>query len=138
MANTYGVDKTNPDRFNIDKYKKDLAKTVNRLRRVAMENLDFEKFIKKYDSPETLFYLDPPYYGCENDYGKNLFSRDDFVRIRETLDNIQGKFILSLNNVPPVRDIFKDYNFKEVELLYSVARGKPSKAKEVIISNFDI
>lgn len=80
MANTYGVDKTNPDRFNLDKYKKDLAKTVNRLRRVAMENLDFETFIKKYDSPETLFYLDPPYYGCENDYGKNLFSRDDFKR----------------------------------------------------------
>jgi len=138
MTTSYGVDKTNPDRFNIDKHKDNLTKTVNRLRRVAMENLDFEKFIKKYDSKETLFYLDPPYYGCENDYGKELFSRDDFQRIKETLDSIQGKFILSLNDVPEIRNIFNGYNFKEVELLYTVTQGKPTKAKEVIISNFII
>lgn len=137
MTKSYGVDKTNPDRFNMNKHKKELAKTVNRLRKVAMENLDFESFIKKYDSTETLFYLDPPYYGCENDYGKELFSRDDFKRIRQTLDKIQGKFILSLNDTPPVRDIFKGYSFKEVELLYTVTQGKPTNAKEVIISNFD-
>ncbi|HAG52636.1 MAG TPA: DNA methyltransferase [Alphaproteobacteria bacterium] len=138
MASTYGVDKTRPDRFNINKYKKDLAHTVNRLRSVAMENLDFEDFIKKYDSKDTLFYLDPPYYGCENDYGKELFRREDFERIRSTLDSIQGKFILSLNDLPPVREIFKGYYIKEVELLYTVAKNGNKKAKEVIISNYPL
>lgn len=137
MTRTYGVDKRNPDRFNMDKYKKDLALTINRLRRVAIENLDFEDFIKKYDSKDTLFYLDPPYYGCENDYGKALFKRDDFIRLKKTLDDIQGKFVLSLNDVPPVREIFKGYNFKEVELLYTVSKSGNTKAKEVIISNYE-
>lgn len=138
MAQSYGADKTRAARYNLDNHKKDLAHTVNRLRRVAMENLDFEEFIKKYDSKDTLFYLDPPYYGCENDYGKELFKRDDFERLRATLDNIQGKFILSLNDLPPVREIFKGYYIKEVELLYTVTQGKPTKAKEVIISNYPI
>tara|TARA_Y100000590_G_scaffold345045_1_gene394597 strand:- start:36 stop:824 length:789 start_codon:yes stop_codon:yes gene_type:complete len=137
-ASTYGVDKRNAARFNIDKYKKDLAHTVNRLRRVAMENLDFEEFIKKYDSKETLFYLDPPYYGCENDYGKELFKREDFERIKTTLDNIQGKFILSLNDIPPVREIFNGYYIKEVELLYTISKGAPKNVKEVIISNYPL
>ena len=103
-----------------------------------MENLDFEEFIKKYDSKETLFYLDPPYYGCQNDYGKELFKREDFERIRTTLDNIQGKFILSLNNIPSVREIFNRYYIKEVELLYTVAKSGNKTAKEVIISNYNL
>lgn len=138
MAQSYGADKTRAARYNLDNHKKDLAHTVNRLRRVAMENLDFEEFIKRYDSKDTLFYLDPPYYGCENDYGKELFKRADFERLRTTLDNIQGKFILSLNDLPPVREIFKGYYIKEVELLYTVTKGAPKKAKEVIISNYPI
>lgn len=31
--------------------------------------------------PGTLFYLDPPYHGCENLYGKGLFKRSDFHRL---------------------------------------------------------
>lgn len=27
-------------------------------------------FLDRYDRPETMFYLDPPYFGSEGDYGK--------------------------------------------------------------------
>jgi len=38
-----------------------LEKIRNRLMKVYIENLDFEELIKRYDTEETLFYLDPPY-----------------------------------------------------------------------------
>ncbi len=40
-----------------------------------------------------LFYLDPPYFGNEGDYGKDLFSRDDFAALSEALKALRGRFI---------------------------------------------
>lgn len=79
MAQSYGADKVRAAKYNLNNHQKNLAHTVNRLRSVAMENLDFEEFIKKYDSKDTLFYLDPPYYGNENDYGKELIHTCLFI-----------------------------------------------------------
>jgi len=39
-----------------------------KLSRVVIECLPWQEVIRRYDRPETLFYLDPPYWGCENDY----------------------------------------------------------------------
>lgn len=49
-----------------------------RMAGVVIECLDYADFITRYDAKETLFYLDPPYWGCEGDYGKELFGRDEF------------------------------------------------------------
>ena len=53
------------------------------------------------------------------------------------LNGIQSRFILSLNDVPEVRDIFKDFNIESVKTKYSLA-GKNRKKEtvgEVLISN---
>lgn len=60
-----------------------------------------------------LFLSDPPYWDSEDVYGKNIFNKDDFYALKTKLDSIQGKFILSLNDVPEVREIFKGYNFQD-------------------------
>ena len=39
-----------------------------RLRKVIIENLDFEHLIHTYDRPDALFYCDPPYIGTESYY----------------------------------------------------------------------
>ena len=46
-----------------------------RLEGVHIECLDWADFIRRYDRLSTLFYLDPPYFGREDDYGKGLFAR---------------------------------------------------------------
>ncbi len=46
-----------------------------RLTDVSIECLSYNVFIKKYDRKYTLFYLDPPYYDNEEDYGKDMFSK---------------------------------------------------------------
>ena len=51
-----------------------LKEIQKRLSNVVVENKDFESLIKCYDRPDSLFYLDPPYYKAEGyytaDFGK--------------------------------------------------------------------
>ena len=132
----FGVDKTRSGRFDLSKLEPMLEDVHTRLSGVTIESLDYKAFIIRYDTDSTLFYLDPPYYLCESDYGRELFNRDEFPLMAAILKDIKGKFILSLNDHPAVRDIFKDFYIKEVETTYSIAvKASASKVGELIISN---
>lgn len=62
-------------RFSLAKLRPILEAAHDRLDGVVFECLDWADLIARYDSPGTLFYLDPPYFGGEDDYGKGLFDR---------------------------------------------------------------
>ena len=51
-----------------------------RLDGVVFECLGWAELVQRYDGPETLFYLDPPYFGGESDYRKGIFDRSQFAR----------------------------------------------------------
>ena len=51
------------------------------------------------------------------------------------LKKLKGKFLLSINNVPEINVIFKDFNIHEVETRYSISRTADTAAKELIITN---
>jgi DNA adenine methylase len=61
-----------------------------RLSSVVIERLPWSDFLARYDRPGTLFYLDPPYFGCETDYGRDLFDRSQFEAMAEQLRGIKG------------------------------------------------
>ena len=84
-----------------------------------------------------MFYIDPPYWDCEDYYGKGIFAREDFGKLATLLDGIEGKFILSLNDRPEVREIFRKFQFESAEVSYSCANGKNLKAAELLIRNFE-
>ena len=129
----FGVDATRPARFNLNQLAPALEDVHERLSGVVLENLDWQDFIDRYDRPEALFYLDPPYWGSEDDYGKTLFGRDQFALMADRLGRIKGRFIMSINDVPQIREIFSAFNFREVGLTYSIS-GKGTAAKELIIT----
>ncbi|MGN1080218.1 MAG: DNA adenine methylase, partial [Alphaproteobacteria bacterium] len=102
---------------------------------VTIERQDFETFIKHYDTKDTLFYLDPPYWGNETDYGKGVFCRADFERLKNVLTGIKGRFILSLNDTPQVKELFKNFTIEQTDVTYSISKTACCNRSEVIISN---
>ncbi len=98
-----------------------------------IECLDWQAFIARYDTLDTPFCLDPPYYGNEDDYGRGLSSRDQFAAMASALGGIRGRFVLSLNDLPEVREIFAAFEFQAVDLSYRISGGVTA-AREVIIT----
>lgn len=133
MGRTFGIDHGRP-RWSLSKLEPMLEAVHERLEDVLIECLDFGTCIERYDSrPGTLFYCDPPYWGHTDDYGKDIFLPADFERLRDLLDGLQGRFILSLNDRPEVRELFAGFEVEEVTLNYQVS-GKVTPARELIIS----
>lgn len=130
---SFGVDASGPARFNINRLGPILEEVHERLSGVVIERLPWENFIERYDHAGTLFYLDPPYYGCETDYGKDVFSRHDYMRIAKKLRSLKGRFVISLNDRTDVREIFEDFRILTVPLTYTIAGGKGKPVSEVII-----
>ncbi|MDQ0136129.1 site-specific DNA-adenine methylase [Neorhizobium galegae] len=131
---TFGVSMLG-GRFNLMKLAPQLEEIHERMAGVVIENLPWQKMIERYDRPSTLFYLDPPYWGSEDDYGKAVFSREDFGEMANVLGRLKGRFILSLNAAPGVFETFSKFQIEEVDCTYSVGGPGHSKAvKEVIIS----
>ena len=105
-----------------------------RLEGVHVECMDWEAFLQRYDRPFTLFYLDPPYWGYERDYGKGMFGREDFGRMAELLRDIKGRFILSLNDLPEVRELFAGFEIEEVQTTYTTNHRNARRVGELLIS----
>nr|WP_298102208.1 DNA adenine methylase [uncultured Shinella sp.] len=130
----FGVDKTSGARFNLLKLAPLLEDIHERLAGVVIECLPWHTFIERYDRPGMLFYLDPPYWGSEGDYGKNVFGREDFAAMAAALKGIRGTFILSLNAAPGVFETFRDFEIQEVDCSYSIGSGGQKAVREVIIT----
>ncbi len=131
----FGVDVTGPARFDVTKLGPLLEAIHERLASVKIERLPWRAFIARYDRPGTLFYLDPPYYGSEGDYGADLFGRDQFELMAEQLRGLKGRFILSLNDHPEVRRIFAGFDVAEEQVRYTIAGNDNGKmAGELVIT----
>lgn len=117
-------------------YKNELERIKDRLRNTFVENLSFENIIEKYDRDYTVFFCDPPYFGTEG-YG-NEFGEKEHLLLRDKLKNIKGKFLLTINDHPQVREWYKEFNIKEVQVNYSVSKEKTARGKynELIITNY--
>jgi len=72
---------------------------INRLKHVTVEHLDFQQVITRYDSPSTIFYIDPPYHPDTRPTAPKCYhhemSHQDHLRLTNTLLNIKGRAILS-------------------------------------------
>lgn len=75
-----------------------LSEIAQRLLRVQIEHADAVDVIQKYDSPETLFYCDPPYphdsRGDKHAYAYEMSDRDH-RRLAEVLHCVNGKVAIS-------------------------------------------
>lgn len=130
---TFGVAKERPARFDVSTLEPMLADIHERLSGVVIEQLPYADLIRRYDGPDTLFYLDPPYWGCEADYGDG-FARADFEALAGQLSEISGRFILSINDTAGAREVFGRFEIEAVETTYTVAASRGQRVGELIVS----
>lgn len=116
-----------------------IGQLQDRLVNVIIENQDFAKLIPHYDRTETLFYLDPPYYMKDKMYACD-FDDSDHVRLRDLLLTVKGKCLISYNDCPEIRELFKGFCIFDFSRTHSmVQRYEAGKQyPELLIGNYDL
>jgi len=105
-----------------------------RLNNVIIQNTDYKKILIKYDSPKTLHYLDPPYENSKTLYKDSYM---DYKELETNVRKLKGYVLISLNDSPNIRNIFKDYNIVKIEEIGSKRiANKFTKRTDILIMNF--
>ena len=135
-SQSYGFFVTSPNRFTPIKIPKLIEDSHARLARAQIECGPYEEVLTRYDRPTTFFYLDPPYYGVKL-YRHNL-EREEFPILRDRLKRLTGRFLMSLNDTPEVRDIFSGFRMETVEIMYSIQSSGMRRHQELLIANYSM
>lgn len=114
---------------------------AQRLRKTTILNGDFKSIIKKYDTKDTVFYLDPPYAVPTKDHYR--FGTLTPEEVKKTVDGIKGKFVLSYNDSPQIRKMFcgrgtNKYRCKTIKTNYKINKldNNNRPTNELLIKNF--
>ena len=110
-----------------------------RLNNAVIENQDFEILIKHYDRDNAFFYCDPPYYSSEYVYQCG-FTWDDHLRLKNTLANSKGKWLVSYNDCEEIRNLYDGYSFFDFTRLHNMKQriNAGEQFPELLISNYDM
>lgn len=132
---TFGTATTAGPRLNLTRLEEDLSHAHIRLAQATIEHLPWQDCIARYDRPHTLFYCDPPYWGTEG-YGIG-FGLDQYAAMAELARTIKGRMVISVNDIPEMREAFAGLTFHTADITYSVGGAGRSNGKsgELIICN---
>lgn len=112
-----------------------------RLQKVIIENKDCVKLIGQYDRPDSFFYCDPPYYDADRYYEAVSADGFDHKGLAETLFGIEGKFLLSYNDCPEIRELYSRPGIviEGTTRLSNIAQryDNGKQYPELLISNYD-
>jgi len=112
-----------------------LQASRQRLAGVQIETGSWHKCFASYNRPHSFFYLDPPYWQTAG-YGGS-FEWAQYEKLAETMADAQGKAMLSINDHPDIRALFKDFSTTHLELAYSINHDKTQKTSgELVICNW--
>lgn len=126
----------------LEKHRTSFTKKISkRLEHVQISCGDALKVIRQRDTPETFFYLDPPYINCDQKHYAG-YGLEDFQQLLELISSIRGKFILS--NF--WSDILKEYVERErwsykvfdKKCMIPSMIHKPRRKQEVLVYNYNI
>jgi len=127
---SFGTSAVSPKRFNLLRLEEDLSAAHLRLHQVVIENLDWQPCVAKYDTPDTLFFLDPPYWQTEG-YGAG-FGLDQYEQLAEVMAGLRGRAILTINDHPEMRRLFDRFDGRTVPIRYTIGGGKGAQRRERI------
>ena len=125
----------------IDSIKADYAQGAlplqNRVKALESEVKAYVDLIKTYDRENALFYCDPPYFETEK-YYRARFQESDHKRLADALHSIKGRFLLSYNDCPQVRELYADCIIEPVSRRNTLSAQSADGYKEVLVRNYEL
>jgi len=116
-----------------------LPEIANRLLRVQIENRPAIEVIRLYDSPNTLFYCDPPYphqsRGDAKAYGFEM-SDDEHRELARVLRAVRGKVAVSGYSCELMNELYSDWYRTEAPTKHCHSCKQPRT--EVLWTNYEI
>lgn len=109
---------------------------AQKLAGTELTSVDFREMIEKPSDNEVLLYLDPPYYKASKAIYNNEFSEEDHIDLMKLLKKTKFKFILSYENSPEIRELYKWANIHEISFRYYMSEARRQDGNELIITNF--
>lgn len=122
-------------RFDRDAIINRIAAIARKKDSIVVYNKDIISLLDKYiprHLENAFIYFDPPYYNKGQKLYKNFFSPDDHKRIAERiLNHVECPWVITYDDVPEIREIYRDQQIKQFDLTYSAANK--GTASEIII-----
>lgn len=136
QGQTFGTATTAKSRLNLLRMEEDLSAVHLRLHQVHIEHLPWAECLARYDRPHTLFYMDPPYFGTEG-YGVD-FGLEEYARMAELMRGMKGKAVVSVNDIPQMREAFAGLAMKRLATNYTVGASGQGRGEkwELLIRNY--
>lgn len=133
IGSGFGYDKGGKSPLRLFNKKQRLTEEYQeRMKMVTIESYDVLKVIKAYDSPETFFYLDPPYVSSDQGHYKG-YNLDDFRALLDACVNLKGKFLLSSYPENILMEYREKFGWKHEDHVKSLAvDNRNSKGKTKI------
>lgn len=103
--------------------------------RAALAGFDTSRLLRD-NRPHSFFFCDPPYWKTEG-YGVD-FCWDQYQTLACTLHGLKGKAIVTLNDHPDIRRLFRDYVIESTDIRYTVGGGSGVERCEVVIFSWDV
>jgi DNA adenine methylase len=115
-----------------------LPEIVQRFQRVQIENAPAIEIIRRYDSPDTLFYCDPPYpHESRTDskaYGFEMTDREH-AELAEVLRSVHGAVALSSYRCPLMDRLYQGW--RRVDADARLCNSSKSERTESVWLNYD-
>lgn len=129
-----GMNRKQIEASNISAKLKKMKLYKEYMKNTKIFSTDYKNIIKKYDNPNTFFFLDPPYQKSERLYKDGVI---DYNKMKDLLKSIKGKFLLTINDSPEIRQIFSPFNITSITVPGMAKKGVGEKdRKELLIKNY--
>ena len=119
-------------RFNRDKQELAIRALAPFKSRITVSQLDALHFLQSsLKTPDTITYLDPPYYVKGSKLYRNAYIHDDHEAVRNAVSNQRdGKWVVSYDAVAPIISLYRTFDPIFYSLNYSA--GSVGTGQEVI------
>ena len=89
----------------------------NRIHLSCLDAVEFLTSVKPYR--KSIFYLDPPYYRSGARLYLNAYRPHDHVVVRKAVKHLKAPWVVSYDDVPETRDLYRSVRSRRLELLHT-------------------